>query len=179
MQLGQDSLSNLTSLLENRYRWNLHDAVGSLHLPWVSGGIDLDVQAALLVVFGIALAVCAVAAGIHLRRNDRKFLVALLAPWVLFVTVLTQMAARYVVLASVISAVLVAISPGVSLLQLLITALACVMLGNQLLAPFPNTAPVTYSITQPTFPDAGWMMVLLAAVVFCAAVTPSERVEQP
>jgi hypothetical protein len=178
MQLGQDSLSNLTSLLENRYRWNLHDAVGSLHLPLVSASIDLDVQTALLVVFGLALVICATAAGIHLRRNDKRFLVALLAPWVLFVTVLTQMAARYMVLAAVISAGLVAIGTSVSLLQLLLTGLACVMLGNQLLAPFPNTAPVTYSITRPTFPDAGWLLVLLAAVVLCLAVSPSERVKQ-
>jgi hypothetical protein len=177
MQLGQDSLSNLTSLLENRYRWNLHDLVGTLHLPFATTPIDLDIQAALLVVFGLTLVLTAAAAGIHLRRNDKKFLVALVSPWLMFVTLLTQMAARYMVMAAVISAALVAISTSLSLLQLLITAIACVMLGNQMLAPFPNTAPVTYSITQPTFPDAGWMLLLLAAIVLCIALTPGKRAE--
>jgi len=179
MQLGAQSLSNLSSILSQRYGWSLHDDVGNIHLPFVATPIDMDLQTALATVFAITLLFCTFAAAVHLRRRDKKFLVALVAPCILFVTLLTQMAARYTMFSAVIASLLVAISVGMSLLELLLVILSCAMLGNQLLASFPDTAPVTFSITRPTYPDAGWMMLLLAAVILISAMIPSVRKPNP
>jgi hypothetical protein len=175
MQLGAQSLSNLSSILSQRYNWNLHDAVGTFHLPFVTTPVDVDLQAFMATILGITLVVCSAAAAIHLRRRDKKFLVALLAPCILFVTMLTQMAARYTMFAAVVSAVLVGVSVGMSLLQLLLVVISCAMLGNQLLGTFPDTAPMTFSITRPTYPDSGWLTMLLAAVIFISVLIPSAR----
>ncbi len=63
MQLGTESLSNLSSLLERRYNWNLHDSVGSLQLSFTNTPIDLDIQSALATLFAIGILICSVAAG--------------------------------------------------------------------------------------------------------------------
>ncbi len=173
MQLGDGSLSNLTSILQRRYGWNLHDWVGDWTLPFSHSPIELDVQTALAVLFGIAIFACALAASTHLRRGDKKFLVALVAPWVLMVALLTQMAGRYTLYPAVLSAALVGVSVEMSLLHVLLTVISWSVVANQMLQQAPSTAPMSLAITQNTFPDAGWLMLLLAAVFLFAAISPS------
>ncbi len=180
MQLGAQSLSNLSSILSQRYNWNLHDEVGTLYLPpFIANPTDMDLQYALGVLLGLTLVMVSIAASFYLRRRDNKFLVALVAPCILFVTLLTQMAARYTMFAAVTAALFVGVSVGMSMLQLLLIVMSCVMLGNQLLASFPDTAPITFSITRPTYPDSGWMTMLLAAVILFCALIPSPRKRKP
>ncbi len=100
---------------------------------------------------------------------------ALTTPSILFVTLLTQMAARYTIFPAVIAAGLIGISFSASLFQLLLVIISFGMLSNQMLAREPSVAPVLYSITHPTYPDMGWMMLLLAGVCLVNSVTPSVR----
>jgi hypothetical protein len=174
MQLGAVSLSNLSSILHERYDWQLHDVVTTFKRP-IFGMTELDVQSFCAVIFVATVLLCAVAAAVHVRRKDPRFLIALVAPWVLFTTLLTQMTARYTVLPAVIGSLLIGVSAEMSLLPFLQTVLACVMLGNQMLGTNSDAAPVAYSITRPTYPDLGWLMVLLAAVFLCSALMPSWR----
>ena len=175
MQLGNQSLSNFSSILERRYGWDLHDAVGTLKLPFNITPVDFDVQSTLATLFGLSLLACAIAASVHLRRNDKKFLVTLVAPWVLFVSLLTQMAARYTVYPAIIATALVGVSVGMSLFQLLLVVVSFAMLGNQMLSDSPQTAPILYSISRQTFPDMGWLMVLLALVFLFSVMIPTRR----
>jgi hypothetical protein len=172
MQLGAVSLSNLSSILHERYDWQLHDVVTTFKRPSF-GMTGLDVQSFCAVIFIVAVLLCTVAAAVHMRRKDPRFLITLVAPWVLFTTLLTQMTARYTVLPAVIASLLVGVSAEMSLLPFLQTVLACVMLGNQMLGGDSTQAPVAYSITHPTYPDLGWLMVLLAAVFLCSALMPT------
>jgi hypothetical protein len=174
MQLGFESLSNLSSILEHRYGWKLHDSVGTLRLPLIAP-IELDVQSTLALLFGFTLLLNTVAAGVHLRRRDPKFLMTLVVPWMLFVTLLTQMAARYTIFAAVMGAALVGVSLSVSLLQLLCVILSCTMLGMQMLRFDPTISPTLYSIARATFPDMGWLTLLLAAVMLVIGMTPTRR----
>jgi hypothetical protein len=112
---------------------------------------------------------------VHLRRNDKKFLLALTAPSLLFVALLTQMAARYTLFPAVIAAALIGVSFSATLFQLLFVIVSCTMLGNQLLNGDPSTAPILFSITRPTYPDMGWMMLLLAIIFWVIAITPSKQ----
>ncbi len=174
IQLGANSLSNLSSLLHERYGWALHDHAATIALPGLKP-IDLDMQALCGAIFGAAILLCSVAAAVHMRRRDARFLIVLIAPWVLFTILLTQMTARYMTLPAVLGSMLVGISAEMSLLPFLQTVLACVMLGNQMLQSNPDTAPVTVSITQQTFPDLGWLTVLLAAIFLVSAMMPTQR----
>jgi hypothetical protein len=173
MQLGAQSLSNLSSILHERYQWELHDHVATLN--FLHSSFDLDVQGFCGAIYVVCALLCAGAAAMHMRRNDARFLITLVAPWVLFTILLTQMTARYTVLPAVIASSLVGISVEMSLLPFLQTVLACVMLGNQTLGQNTSTAPIAFSITQPTYPDLGWMTVLLAVVFLVCALVPSMR----
>jgi len=174
MQLGAASLSNLSSILHERYDWQLHDVVTTFKRP-IFGMTELDVQSFCAVIFAAAVLLCTAAAAVHLRRKDPRFLIALVAPWVLFTTLLTQMTARYTTLPAVMGSLLIGVSAEMSLLPFLQTVLACAMLGNQMLQTNSSQAPVAFSITHPTYPDLGWLMVLLAAVFLCSALMPTWR----
>ena len=172
MQLGADSLSNLSSILHERDGWELHDPVVNFTHP-ILGFPGLDVQAFCTTIFALAILLCAIAAGIHIRRNDPKFLVVLSAPWILFTILLTQMTARYTALPAVVSTALIGFSAEMSLLAFLQTVLACTMLGNQMLQMNSDIAPVAFSMTHPTYPEMGWLTVALAALYLCCALIPS------
>jgi len=174
IQLGAASLSNLSSILGERYGWQLHDHVTTLNLP-LFGTIDLDLQSFCAWIFFATVLMCTVAAAIHMRRRDPRFLIALVAPWVLFTTLLTQMTARYTVLPAVIGSTLIGISAEMSLLPFLQTVLACTMLGNQMMLLHASTSPVALSITQPTHPALAWAMMLVAAIYLLLAMIPSRR----
>ncbi len=178
MQLGANSLSNLSSILHERYGWNLHDFVTTLHLPFL-GPMTLDMQGFCGTIFTVALLLCTIAAAVHMRRKDPRFLIVLVAPWVLFTVLLTQMTAHYMTLPAVVGSLLIGISAEMSLLPFLQTVLATLMLGNQMLDFSTDTAPVAYSITQPTYPDLGWLTVLLAAVFLVSALMPSWKWRRP
>jgi hypothetical protein len=79
------------------------------------------------------------------------------------------------ILPAMIAASLVAVSVSLSLVQLLLTVLACMMVADQMMAHAPAIAPRALAIGSQTFPDMGWMMVLLAGVMLVAAVTPSRK----
>jgi hypothetical protein len=174
MQLGSNSLSNLSSILGERYGWQLHDPVTTLRLPRL-GATDLDLRDLLASTYFLTLILCAVAAAMHMRRNDPRFLAALAAPWALFPTLLTQMAARYPILPAVVGSCLIAVSAELSLLPFVQTVLACTMLGNQMMLVNHNTSPQAWSITQPTHPDIAWAVMLVAAIFLVTAVIPSRR----
>ena len=79
MQLGRNSLSNLSSILARTHiSWQLHDQVGTLNLPWI-GTIDLDIQGFSADLFRNR-AMCAAAAAMQMRRRDPRFLIVLARP---------------------------------------------------------------------------------------------------
>ncbi len=177
IQLGAASLSNLSSILGERYGWQLHDHVTTLNLPFL-GTTDLDIQQFCGLIYFVTTMMCTVAAAMHMRRRDPRFLIALIAPWVLFTTLLTQMTARYTVLPAVIGSSLIAISAEMSLLAFFQTVMACTMLGNQMMLLNPSTSPVALSITQPTHPALAWAMMLVAAIYLVSVLIPSRRPAQ-
>jgi hypothetical protein len=103
--------------------------------------------------------------------------VAITAPWLLFLTLLTQMAARYTILPAVMAATLIGVSAGMSSFQLLLTVLGCIMLGNQYMDQGPGSflAPISFHFTQPTFPDIAWVMLLASAMLLYMAIAPRRQ----
>jgi hypothetical protein len=176
MQISPNSLSNLAGILqEKRFAWHIHDRVTTWQFPWWDAPTDLDIRQVLAIIYFIALLACAIGAAIQLRRGSTHFLIALAAPAVLFVTLLTQMSVRYTILAAALSAALVGVSVGMSLFQLLLTVLSCVMVGTRLLDQSSNLAPRSLSIFHDTQPDLGYAMLLIAAVFLYGALVPGRR----
>jgi len=174
MQLGANSLSNLSSILHERYGWELHDIVGTLNLPF-AGATPVDVQGFCAAIFGASLVLCAIGAAIQLRRNDSRFLIVLVTPWVLFSVLLTQMASRYTTLPAAVAPLLIGVSAEMSLLLLLQIVIAWIMLGGQMMAGNHDIAPWSFTIVSPTHPDMGWLMVLLAGLFLASALMPTIR----
>ncbi len=195
MQMSIRNFSNLTSILSQNYQWDIHDHLGTLHLafttpgPWRIGrwaipsvawstDFDLDVKAAMAALYGISLVISSAAAALHARRNDRRFLVALVGPWIVFPVVMCQMGDRYPIWASCLSAAMVAVSLELSLLHVLLAVVSFAMVAHQLLNFDQTRWPQLFDLMTPTYPGLGWMMVLIAGVFFVAGLVPSRREEE-
>ncbi len=176
MELSNNVLSNLAAILHERYDWQVHSPVGTLHLPFLSNPIDIDLRQFLVGIFFLTVLLCTAAAAIHLRRGDPHFLIALAAPWVIFPAILTQMSARYLMFPAAMTATVAAISLRMSLWHLLLTIMGCITF---FLRQWPRQqheiAPLTYKIIRPTHPDMGWLLVAIAAIFLFSALTPTRR----
>ncbi len=69
----------------------------------------------MLLLYGICLIISGVGAGFQSRRNDTRFLVALVAPWLCWFCLLTQLNNRYLIWAAGFSGLLVGVSWGMML----------------------------------------------------------------
>jgi hypothetical protein len=189
------SVNNLSALLADVYRWELHDEVFTLALPaWLReqiptaylAGERLVVSIKLLqtALFLAALPPCAWAAARHARRNDPRFLVAITAPWVICFAVMPQMHERYLFWAAVIAVTGVGVSLGMTLLWAAVSAVSFGMiLAGQLpghpdhFASHPAAVQTFMAAAQtvlpPSHPGIGWLTLLLAAVYLCLALTPT------
>jgi len=179
MAMGQGSYSNLPALLNHRFGWQYHDVVGTLRiaLPHFQWSEALDVKTCLSIVYGACLLACTVAAAIHSRRRDPRFLLTLIVPWIVFPLALGQMGSRYLLWACAISSVAVGISTGLTLLHVLLSILAAGMVARQLLLPDPSRWPRLFTVFTNTYPDIGWLMLLIAGIYFVCALIPTRPSE--
>ena len=192
MQMSIRNFCNLTSILGQTYQWDIHEQMGTLRFsfttpgPWRIGhfaipsvawawSTDMDVKTAMAVLYGICLLISSAAAALHSRRNDRRFLVVLVVPWLVFPVVMCQMGDRYPIWASTISAAMVAVSLELSLLHVLLAAVSFAMVAKQLANFDPSRWPQLLQLMTPTFPGIAWMMLLITAIFFVAALVPSRR----
>jgi hypothetical protein len=192
--MGHGSNGNLAAILGDRFGWELHDQAITLHLPNLSGylpmhvigqlGLDgnpvsLELRQALIILFGSAITLCAIGAAINDRRNHPRFLAALVAPWMLMPNLLGQMMCRYQLWGASLTALLVGISPGFTLLNVLASLLAAGMVANQILSNDSGRSPQIHQIMSTLSPDDGWIMLCMAALVFYMAVVPGRKTGLP
>jgi hypothetical protein len=187
MQMGLGSFANFPSLLLQRYSWDLHQTVGTLAIGWTfpaswhlshlnfAWSQDLDLKTSLAIVYVVALLMLSFAASVHSRRNDPRILIALTAPWLLFPILMCQTSERYLLWPSALSAAFVAVSTGFSLLHVVLALFAAGMIGHQLLFGDPGRWPGLFNFFSQVYPEAGWMMLLLAMIFFVAAMIPGKR----
>ncbi len=126
----------------------------------------------LVAVYCVAAALCALGAAVHLRRRDPRYVYAVVAPFVLFLALLTQSTPRFAFLPAIMAASLVAVSAGMSLWQLLLAFVACVLMSQPLIDRFPKAAPLTGHILAPQRIGICWIMVLTASVFLWNAIAP-------
>jgi hypothetical protein len=193
MQMSLHFFSNLPSILAENYHWNIHDIMGTLRFsfstpgPWRVGRLiyipsfawswasDLDVKTAMTVLYGICLVIASAAAAIHSRRRDRRFLVALVVPWLVFPMIMCQMGGRYPIWATAISSAMVAVSMELTLLHVVLAVFGFAMVAQQLLSANAQRWPQLNGLMNSTYPDVAWMMLLIAGIVLVAALVPSRK----
>jgi hypothetical protein len=174
--------SNLAGLLAGRFGWdNFRDAAW---VVWrdVPGVGDVTFKTLMYAVFLVMLAACAVAAAAKDRRNDRTFLIAVTAPWVVFFAFGTQVHERYLLFAAGVASVLAACGVGWVLLGLFLTAVTFAMTIDVMLIAgrrgdfgngvYPAFGEDLYQFVSGTHPDIGWAVTLVALIFLYKAIVP-------
>lgn len=201
MSAGPQGMGSLPQIMQTRFGWNIDDILFSFHPPdlagalgiarhtadgkipaWISAAgldgsaISLDYRHAMMVLFGLLTLLAAVGAAIQSRRNDPRFLAALSAIAAFMPNILCQMTARYQMWGAVMSVLLVAISPGLTLLHVLFSLIAAGMVGSQLLNSYDRSrSPLLADLMDRFHPDDGWIMLIIAAVFLYVALAPARR----
>jgi hypothetical protein len=178
--MGQVGTSNLATLLNRFYGWQLHD---TFQIPLPFPGIEplvLNTQQLLLSVYIVTLVLCGIGAAIHARRNDARLLVAITAPWVLFFALLAQMNNRYLVWGAALSAALMTgVSFGMTLLGLLLSLCCLSMMADIMYRFHAGVDPAMEHFLHPLHPAIGWMVLLSAAIILYMSLAPGRRQISP
>ncbi|MGA2231129.1 MAG: hypothetical protein ABSH22_09555 [Tepidisphaeraceae bacterium] len=200
MALGQGGMGNLPQIMESRFGWDISDLAWTFHPPdiadtlrlatrgpngqftgWVHDwGLDgspvqLDIRSFLMMVFVVVTILAGIGAAIQARRNDPRVLSAFAAVFVLMPNILCQMAARYQIWGAAISALLIAVSPGLVLLHVVLSILATGMVAAQLLSFDEARSPRLHDLMARFHPDDGWIMLMIGAVFLYVAIAPARR----
>lgn len=184
---------NLPALLQHRFGWRNRESTAftidsTAFWIWPHQAIHVSIRTMLGLVYALTLLLCSIAAAIQERRNDRGFLLAITAPWILVFALMVQMHERYLLFAAAIGCVCVAVSAGTTLLVLLLGAASWIMTFAQMLNQgggswqrdvqggtivSPAVGRAFQHISAGTFPDLAWVVLLSAAIFLYLSFAPS------
>lgn len=169
--------SNLAAIMGNKtYNWTLNDTVWDIHLAHPRFAYALTVRWLLIGIYALSLILCSAGAAMHGRRKSIGALVAIAAPWVLLFAILPGMQPRYLVWAAALSAAMVGVSLGMTLMHFVVTALAVVMMLRRLLPLNPDFAPHLQRALYGLHPHIAWAVMLCAAIfLYEALALPRKR----
>ena len=168
--------SNLPAILAQRFRVN---SPRDIALIW--GTLEITWGWLLRGIYLVGMVLCAIAMGIHHRRGSGRFLLAMLAPWLLFVTFCAQVHERYILYPALISVPLLALGFGWWMVAIVLQLIALLPVLQGMLGG-PGTGDfLAESMGQgfgyrlqgwvaATHPGMGWAMVVLALTVFYGAM---------
>jgi len=212
MEMGPSS--NIPAVFELRFGWP-HEAeeiaftIPAINNNWriflIDGpnwpAADWDISAKLLfnTIATVLILISGVAIGLQARRNDRRMLVALVTPWIMFFLWPVQIHERYLIYASGVGACCIGNSVGTALLGLLLSACSFIMQMNRLLdwhssdldafgqnlsKAFPHLFSPTCAQTalqyiSNTHPDIAWGILVIGMVFMYLSLTPTRRISTP
>jgi hypothetical protein len=175
-------MSNLASILDTAF--NVHDpeSVATTIGPAAIFGSPADViviswRQLLFGIYAVLTVLSCIAMAVHDRRNNRRFLVAAVAPLIFFVAFPTQIHERYPLYAAVCSAIIVVCGVGPTLLHALVSALAfltilhAMLLAGSPAGEFANDANTLLRTLSQTHPGLGYLLILLALVYLWSAMS--------
>jgi hypothetical protein len=202
--------SNVPAIFQLRFGWDREVDQIAFTLPAIHGhwpsfiaakywwpAAALDVTAKMLFnsIYGVMLVLSGIAIGLQARRNDRRMLVALVTPWIMFFLFPVQIQERYLLYASGAAACCIGDSVGMALLGFSLTLFSAIMhtirlldwhtadltgLGQNLAAAFPRlfspqSGQTILQYTQAMHPDMGWGILLVGMIFLYMSLTPSGR----
>ncbi len=188
---------NLPGLLFERFGWSKNpddiaftlDAISGKWPPflarhgfWPAVGVDVSSKVLFNTLFMIILLIVGIGVSRMSRRRDRRMLVALTTPWLVFFIFPVEIHGRYALYPAAVSAICVGESIGMLLMSLFLMLAATVMIldallqgGNidrfgQLLSQrYPSVfgsdfARTLYRVVDRTHPDLAWGMFVATGV---------------
>jgi hypothetical protein len=193
LQLANRSVCNLPSLLSQRFHWRLpetlhyYNAAGQMvdiHVPipsvaswpvrWVPTAVPM--RSFLIGLYLTGLVLASIGAAIHHRRHDKRFLIAMVVPWLLLFTFLAQVHQRYLMWGGALASAAVAVDVGLTLAGVLLSLMTVVMMLDTLLAfARPDPAPDLLRYLHAACPDMGWAIIFFTLVFLYVAVRPGPR----
>jgi hypothetical protein len=91
-------------------------------------------------------------------------------------SILCQMAQRYLMFGAAASCMLIAISPGLTVLHVIMSLIAAGVIGGQLIGSFDRTrSPRIEDFMSRFGPDDGWIMLIIGLVILYLALAPARR----
>lgn len=169
--LAMGPISNFPAILQQHYQWGWQDTVFTVR------GVDVSIRQLLAGSYGLALVLCAMGAAVFDRRDDRRLLIAVTAPWVLMFALMPQMHERYLFWGACLGVSMIAVSVGMTLVHLLTLVIACGMMWFQMQvsANKPEFTPTIFAMWNPTRPGIGWAMLLLALIFLFQSLAWGKR----
>jgi len=202
--------SNLPAVFELRFGWPHRNDEIAFTLPAIAGhwpsfmikGFDwpaapVDVTSKMLfnTAYAVMLVLSGIAIGLQARRNDRRMLVALATPWILFFLIPTQIQERNLVYGAGAAACCIGDSVGMALLGVLLASFSAIMhiirlldwrssdldaFGQNLSDAFPHifspqSGHTMLQYLQAMHPDMAWGVLVIGMVFFYLSFVPSRR----
>ena len=179
--------NNLGALLDARF--GFHDPKeivwtipAKAILGWPSEEVDVQLRYILFGIFLVSLVVSCIAIARQWRRQDRRFLIAILTPWILFYSIPLQIHDRYLLFAAVPAAILIGLGVGPALLGIFLTVLTFLQTAESAMGSNPMLMGNYY---HPLFnldfvllcrrlrPDISWAVLAIAGVFFFSSFMTS------
>lgn len=179
--------NNLCAILDSRFGYysptlDLFTVPAKAVGVWPAEPRAVTLRELLIGSYVILTLLVTAAAAVHWRKNDRRFLVAIIVPWLLFYAVPAQIHERYLLFGTAAAAIVIGCSVGLSLLNLGLVALAFLQLGQAMI--LANSTLLTryqhrlFNADLAQFcdslrPDISWGVLTATAVFFVAAFMKS------
>ena len=195
--------SNMPAIFELRFNWPREIDAIAFTMPalqafahgWMARhgvwpGVPMAVSSGAMFdgVYFVLLILSGVGIGMHARRRDSRFLVALVTPWLLFFLLPVRLHERYLLFAAATASICIGHGLGMTLLGILLTVASSVMTldqmwkdvgrwGRELSVQFPWLFSPTAGFTirhyvENTHPDIGWGILVAGMVFFYLTVMP-------
>jgi hypothetical protein len=208
--MTQGPADNVPGIFEIRFDWPHMAEETAFTLPAVQGhwpgfiakrswwpAYDVDISAKMLfdTIYAFFLLISGIAVGLQARRNDRRMLVALVTPWIMFFLWPVQMHERYLLFAVGAAVCCIGNSVGACLLGLLLTACSAIMhvdvmtdhspggvdmFGQNLSKALPwlfspECGQTIRMYVSAMHPDLAWGIFVLSLAFLYLSLTPSPR----
>ncbi len=164
----------LQNILAHNFHWTLFETVFTLHLPWL-GAVPVPMRSFLFLSFVATLLLCAWGAARQHRRNDPRFLIAMVTPWLTFYALGPQMHERYLVWAAAMLPVAVVVSFGLLFLDLFLSVLTCTMMLAVMFVSNQRDGHALRLI-RATEPGAGYAVILCALIFLYLSIATTRGI---
>lgn len=196
--LHMGGTNNLAMVLQSQYGWRWTD---ELTVPahflgfWPSEPTQVLLRNAMKGAYFFTLLLCGIGAALHARRNDPRFLISVVAPWLLSFALLPQMHERYLLWASALTALCAATSVGMLFMHIVVTILGFMSMFSTMLRSNGKSALFDWRTTldlmthhvvpadvatgtsvqqfiNTTHPGMSWLVIVISLIYLYLAVAP-------
>lgn len=165
---------NLPSILVESFDWP-NEPNFTVTLPLI--GREIVFRHLMLWLYLACLILCSIAAAVHDRRKDPRFLLAVVTPWLCFFVILTQMNNRYLMWAAGFSALLAGVDLGMALLGCIVSLIGWTAIAAGMNTHLSLGEPEHIRMFQALTPHLAWVLILAMLIYLYVAIRPRRGVQ--